>query len=145
MIEPMPAAHHATPRTANEELVVRAFDAFNDSDWETLESLWDPDGEIVAPASWPEPGPRRGWPAIRAQFELLKGSWSEDTVFIDRLEEPRDGVVLGAFRWRGRGAGSGADVDLQMWIVGEIRDGRLHRCRYFLDGGDAAAVAEGAG
>ncbi len=124
---------------------MRAFDAFNDGDWETLESLWDPDGEIVAPANLPEPGPRRGWPEIHGQFELLKGSWSEDAGFVDRLEEPRDGVVPAAFRWRGRGAGSGAPVDLPMWMVGEIRDGRLHRCRYFLDGEDAATPTEGAG
>lgn len=64
----------------NEVVFHRSIEAWNAGNWETLEGLWDPAGHIVAPEGWPEPGKRQGWAAIRAQFERIKDSWTEEQV-----------------------------------------------------------------
>jgi ketosteroid isomerase-like protein len=124
-----------------EEIVEDAFDAFQRKDWERLQSLWEPDGEIVGPEPWPETGTISGWPAVLAQFKRLKDSWAEDRVEI--IEHSRSGERLCTrFRWSVRGEASGLESETELWMVSEFSGDRFARARYFSDGETAQAVLE---
>jgi ketosteroid isomerase-like protein len=115
-----------------EEIVERAFDAFQREDWELLQSLWEPDGEIVGPQPWPESGTMSGWPAVLAQFKRLKDSWAEDRLEI--IEHSRSGERLCTrFLWSVRGEASGLESETEMWMVSEFRGDRFVRAMYFSD------------
>jgi ketosteroid isomerase-like protein len=124
-----------------EEIVEDAFDAFQRKDWERLQSLWEPDGEIVGPDPWPETGTISGWPAVLAQFKRLKDSWAEDRVEI--IEHSRSGERLCTrFRWSVRGEASGLESETELWMVSEFSGDRFVRARYFSDAETAQAVLE---
>jgi ketosteroid isomerase-like protein len=126
---------------SGEEIVERAFEAFNREDWELLESLWNPDGEIVGPEPWPESGTITGWPAVLAQFKRLKDSWADDRAEI--IEHTRAGDRLCThFSWFGRGEASGLESETEMWMVSDFRGDRFVRARYFGDRASAAAALE---
>ena len=129
---------------AEPEDVVRAsIRAFDDADWEALEALWDPDGVIVAPHAWPEGEERSGWPEICAQFQRIKADWAEDHMIVEELGEVRPGVLLTRLRWTVTGAASGVPLEVLLWMVATVRDGRYVRAEYFQEEEPARAVAEG--
>jgi len=128
---------------SREEIVERAFEAFNRKDWEMLEPLWDPDGEIVGPEAWPESGTFSGWPAVLAQFKRLKDSWADDRAEIVEHSNSRSGGRLCThFRWFGRGEASGLESETEMWMVSDFRSDRFVRAQYFGDRASAATALE---
>ena len=110
----------------------RSFEAFDEGDWEALESFWDPDGEMVGPAAWPESGRIPGWPAILAQFKRLKDPWSFSRIEVISHRSAGDHVWT-HFRWITRGKASGMANEVEMWMVAEFRGDRFSRAAYFLD------------
>src|SRR4051794_41039180 len=122
-------------------MVRTSIEMWNADDLDGLESLWDPDGEVIGPAEWPESGVFRDWPAIRAQFERLKGAWAEERIDLLGMEVLGD-RVLTEMRWNLRGEASGVDLAQPMWMVVTVRDGLLRRAAYFMDGASARADAE---
>jgi ketosteroid isomerase-like protein len=127
-----------------ESVVRRSIEAWNRGDWAALEALWDPDGEILAPPGWPESGAFRGWPAIRRQFERLKESWGDEHIELASMTTVR-GTALAHVRWRGHGGASGLELDLEVWMLNTVRDGKLVRVEYHLSEDAArASVGEGA-
>lgn len=115
--------------------------AFNEADWDGLAALWDPEGTVVAPTAWPEGGTVEGWPAIRAQFERLKADWEEDHIVVEGVEEARPEVVLAQLRWTVTGAASGVSLEVPMWMVATIRDGRCVHAEFFQEEQPARAAA----
>jgi ketosteroid isomerase-like protein len=131
--------------TEEESVLRRSLEAWNENDWDALEALWNPDGEIDAPEGWPESGTQVGWDAVRTQFERIKDSWAEESVELIRVERTGD-RLLGHLRWVLRGEASGAPLEVPMWMLCEFRDARFSRIRYFMDEGaalDAAKEAAG--
>jgi ketosteroid isomerase-like protein len=124
------------------ELVRRSIDGWNASDWEGgLGPLWDPEGEIVAPEGWPEPGPVRGWPALLGQWNRIKDSWAEEHVEL-RSVTPYGDRMLAEILWTMRGEASGAPLEVEMAMVYDFRGERIFRIEYFLDREAAQAAAE---
>ena len=122
----------------------RAIEAWNENDWEALQKLWDPEGEIVPPEGWPETGARTGWPAIREQFRVIKDSWSEDRVEAISIEQVGD-RALTHVHWAVRGEASGAPLQVEMWMLFEFGNGLISRIQYFLEREAASsAMAKGA-
>src|SRR4051794_30788051 len=97
------------------QLVHQAAEAWNANDWEAMREQNRADVQISAPPDWPEAGPLRGWDAVRAQYERLKDSWSEEQVTILDLEELSDGVVVCHLRWVAQGKTSGLEMDQELW------------------------------
>jgi ketosteroid isomerase-like protein len=124
-----------------EEILRRSLEAWNENDWETLEKLWDPEGEIVAPEGWPESGVRKGWPAIRDQFDRIKDSWSAERVEVLTVGQEGD-RLLAHIQWIVRGEASGAPLEVEMWMVCEFHGERFSRIQYFLDGAAARQAAK---
>ncbi len=119
----------------------RSLEAWNENDWDALEKLWDPEGEIVAPEGWPESGPRSGWPAIREQFEVIKDSWSAERAELLDADEAGD-RLLAHVKWAVRGEASGAPLETEMWMLCEFSGERFSRIQYFLDGTAARESAK---
>jgi hypothetical protein len=126
----------------NESAFRRSIEAWNQNDWETLESLWKPDGHIIAPEGWPEPGKREGWIEIREQFDRIKDSWMEEHVEVLAMR-PIGERLLADIRWIVRGEASGAPLEVDMWMLCDFEGGRFSAIEYFLDR-DAARAAAGA-
>jgi ketosteroid isomerase-like protein len=126
-----------------ERIIRETRDAWNSNDWSRFDELWAEDAEIVPPPIWPESGTFQGRKAVRAEFERLKESWA-----VDRLEllslESRAGHGLACVRWVGSGQASGFPLDLTVWFVAEVRDGRNQRVEYYIDEEDARTAFEGA-
>jgi ketosteroid isomerase-like protein len=122
----------------------RSVDAWNTDDWEALESMWNPEGHIVAPEGWPEPGRRDGWAAIREQFERIKDSWTEEHVEVLKVRSAGD-RLFADIRWIVRGEASGAPLQVAMWMLCEFDDGVFTSIEYFLDHDAAMAACEGIG
>jgi ketosteroid isomerase-like protein len=130
--------------TDHEAVLRRSIEAWNEDDYETLETLWHPDGEIVPPEGWPEPATPSGWPAIREQFRRIKDSWTEERAVLGAVE-PIGDRLLGQFRWSVRGDASGAPLQVAMWMLCEFDGGRFTRISYFLDERAARQAAEEGG
>jgi ketosteroid isomerase-like protein len=127
--------------STDESVLRRSIEAWNENDWGALESMWNPDGHIVAPEGWPEPGQRKGWAAIREQFERIKDSWTEERVEVLAIREVPRGL-LADLRWSVKGDASGAPLDVDMWMLCEFEGGRFSSIEYFLDREAAMAAAE---
>jgi ketosteroid isomerase-like protein len=123
-----------------ESVLRRSFEAWNADDWEALEALWEPSGAIVAPEGWPETGEIAGWPAIRSQFERIKGPWTEERVEEASLERVGD-RLLAEVRWTTRGEASGVPLEVRMWMLCSFSDGTFTRIEYFLDERSAQEAA----
>jgi ketosteroid isomerase-like protein len=123
------------------KLVEASFAAFNDGDWDTMESLYWPDAEAQAPEGWPEAEDAKGWPAVRRQFERIKDSWAEDRFEVRSADLLDDGRIFVRGTWYTRGKGSGIEVDVDTWIIGAARDGKLARMEFYLDEAQAMRAA----
>jgi ketosteroid isomerase-like protein len=130
--------------TEEESVLRRSIEAWNEDDYETLESLWSPDGEIVPPEGWPEPATPSGWPAIKEQFLRIKDSWTEERADLMTVE-PIGNRILGHLRWSVRGEASGAPLEVAMWMLCDFDGRRFTRIRYFLDERAARQAAEEGG
>ena len=123
-------------------LVRRSVDAWNAADWEEqLRAIWTPDGSIVAPNGWPEPGEFDGWNAMLEQWRRIKGSWAEERVSVVDLESIGE-RVLAHVRWTMRGDASGAPLEVEVAMVCEFEGDRLSKMSYFLDQETARTTAE---
>jgi ketosteroid isomerase-like protein len=132
----------AVGNPVNEAVFRRSVEAWNADDWEKLESLWNPNGHIVAPEGWPEPGRRDGWNAIRKQFDRIKESWTEEHAEILDIRSAGD-LLFASLRWVVRGEASGAPLEVHMWMLCAFQDGMFTSIEYFLDRDAAMAAAEG--
>jgi ketosteroid isomerase-like protein len=127
----------------NESVLRRSIEAWNADDWNTLKSLWNPTGHIVAPDGWPEAGRRDGWDAMRQQWRRIKDSWTEERVELLAVRSLGD-RLLADIRWTVRGEASGAALEVDMWMLCAFQEGRFTSLHYFLDHEAALAEAEGA-
>jgi ketosteroid isomerase-like protein len=126
----------------NESTFHRSIEAWNENDWETLEALWGPDGHIIAPEGWPEPGKREGWAEIREQFERIKDSWVEERAEVLAVRPVGD-RLFADIRWIVRGEASGAPLEVDMWMLCDFEGGRFSAIEYFLDRDAARGAARG--
>jgi ketosteroid isomerase-like protein len=117
---------------ADKELARRGVRAWNENDWQTMESLNAPDAMLTAPEAWPESGTFVGWPAVQRQYERLKEALREERSEIVTLEAPGDGRVLAQLRWTGKWE-SGLDLDMEMWGIYEFEEGHFVSTRFHMD------------
>ena len=124
------------------DLVRASIDAWNSEDWEiALRSVWRPEGVIVTPEGWPEPGTFAGWEAMVEQWGRVKGSWAKERVELITAEPAGEGV-LAEVRWTLQGEASGAPLEVRVWLLCELTGDRLSRMTYFLDRDAARRAAE---
>ena len=133
----------------NVEIVRQGFDAFNafmrgESAEKALAAFVDPEFEYDWPAErdWPEPDhSRRGVPLAfafikRVQSALLDVVWEP----LEFIEAP-DNRVLAQVRQRGRDRESGVPVEVQLFHVVTLRDGRVRKLEFLRHRADALEAA----
>jgi ketosteroid isomerase-like protein len=125
----------------NVEILKRGIDAYNRRDIDTFADLTTADVEwFPALDRTVEGRGYRGREGMERWFETVSDTWEELHVLGDEIRDLGDRVlVLG--RVEGRGRGSGVQVDTPAGFVVDFHDGKMSRCRAFLDHGEALRAA----
>jgi uncharacterized protein len=121
--------------------VKSAYEAFGRGDMDALEKLLHPDIEWRTTPEVPFLGTYKGLD----EFQRGMNEWTES--FDDLTTEVEEMIDAGEHalvfhRMHGRGRDSGAEVDLAIWQVVSVRDGKLARMHDFMDRAEALAAAQ---
>ena len=121
--------------------VKSAYEAFGRGDMDALEKLLHPDIEWRTTPEVPFLGTYKGL----EEFQRGMNEWTES--FDDLTTEVEEMIDAGEHalvfhRMHGRGRDSGAEVDLAIWQVVSVRDGKLVRMHDFMDRAEALAAAQ---
>jgi ketosteroid isomerase-like protein len=127
-------------QTANEDLLRQAVEAFNRGDEEGVIADFDPEIEFHVAPTLMNAGTRRGIDGYREMITAWVDAWQE--LQMDALEfEPIDERQLVArVRQRAIGAGSGVPVELEVFFLFEVNDGRVVRFHIYADRESAIAA-----
>ena len=125
----------------NEAIVRAGIDAWNEDDWEFIEEQWVEEPSITAPEGWPEAGDFHGRDAVIGQFERLKAAWSDERIEVTAIESAGDRVLVAA-RWLGHGESSGLELDMRVWNVYTLVEGKIRHISFNLDEASARAQLE---
>ena len=125
----------------NAEILRRAFECWNEDDWECLAACYDPDVVVVAPLGWPEARDSHGWEETRVQFERLKDSWAMERIETDEIRELEDGRLFARFRWIVSGRASGVPAETPASVLVTLRDARIARAQFFFNQKEALEAA----
>ena len=137
---PTPSRARTRPRWAMSEkdldAIRCAYADLNRRDVEAWLDAFDPNAEMYDLAGGPEAPPRRGHDALREWVEEVDEIWE------DGRYEPEEFIVAGDFvvvavRVRARRRDTRLRIDVSMFQVFEMRDGRIQRGRAYLDKDEA--------
>ena len=106
------------------DTVRRAYDAFARGDLDTIRGLLAPDIEWRTTENVPFLGTYQGIDEFFRGMQDWTDSFDEMTTEIQEIIDAGDRAIV-HHRMRGRGSDSGAEVDLPLWQVVSVRDGRL--------------------
>jgi ketosteroid isomerase-like protein len=123
------------------ELIRRTVEAWNRDDWAAMERDVVPEIAVQAPEGWPEAGTFEGWPAVRAQYERVKESWSDEHLEVIDITAAGDGRFLVHLSWTGHGEASGLEFDLPLWNIYTVVDGKVTRIDFHFDAYEARRAA----
>ena len=122
------------------EAVRRGYEIFNRRDIEAWLELFHPDVEAHDLAGIPDAPVRRGHDALREWVAMMDDIWAdaryEPEEFIDAGE-----FVVVAVHGKARGLRGGVPLDIPMFHVFEIQDGKARRVRAYLDRAEALEAA----
>ena len=117
-----------------------AYEAFGRGDMDALEQLLHPDIEWRTTPEVPFLGTYRGLDEFLRGMSEWTESFDELTTQIEEFIDAGEHVLV-FHRMHGRGRDSGAEVDLAIWQVVSVRDGKLVRMLDFMDREEALATA----
>jgi ketosteroid isomerase-like protein len=124
---------------ANEELVRKGYEAFNQGDMEALGKLMAPDVVHEIPGNNPTSGAHKGWDEVVGVYgtiaELTEGSYS---AALKSVTATGDDTVVAVHQSTGRRAGKSLDVEETITFT--ITDGKIDRLESSF--ADQAAVDE---
>jgi ketosteroid isomerase-like protein len=115
----------------NVEIVMRAFAAFERSDFDAILRMCDEDIVIRQPPELPgAPETQHGHAGVLEAFELWPQQWDDYGIEILDLRDVGDHVVAHTRQW-GTGKGSGIKLELPITFVFTIRNGKAVEWRLF--------------
>src|SRR5688572_22541033 len=127
-------------RERNRELAARAFDAFQRGDVEAVNSVLDPEIEVVIADRLANAGTWRGvdgfWESVSSWLE----AFDDYRVEVQAIDTPDDDHVIVEARQTARGRSSGVPVELTTYFVFEIDDGVTKRYELHASREDAMAA-----
>ena len=121
-------------------MVHAAYDAFARADMDALKELLSPDIEWRTTPDVPFLGNYRGIDEFLAAMNEWSEPFDELTTTVEEIIDAGDCAVV-RHRMHGRGTDSGAEVDLVLWQVVTVENGRLTRMHDFATRDDALAAA----
>jgi ketosteroid isomerase-like protein len=111
----------------NVELLRRFHAAFNGRDLDALLALHDPEVEVVSLRTGLEGGhPFRGHDGVRSWYGSLLDVYPDFVSEIEELRELGD-VAIARLRQYGHGRESDAPIELTVWQVARMRNGKIVR------------------
>ena len=113
----------------NVELALRAYDAFNQRDWDAFVALMDDDVEIVTRIA-PIEGGRHGRDGMRHWWENTLAAFPDQHTEVVDVRDLGD-VTLAPLRVLGHGAGSDVPIEDVLWHAGRWRRGKCVWWRAF--------------
>jgi uncharacterized protein len=120
----------------NVEIVRRMYDAFARGEYDTSLSYCDAEIEFSQPAGEPGGGTHHGREGVIQAFAQWLGAWDDYRVEVGELIDFGDDV-LARTRHHGRGKGSGAAVEMRIFQLLTVRNGRIVRMRMYYDEAEA--------
>jgi ketosteroid isomerase-like protein len=121
----------------NVEIVRELWDAFERGDIESMVAGCTADVVIVQPPEVPDRKSYIGRTAAREAVEDWPRDWEDFRVELTEITDLADEFVLSVGRNRGRGRTSGVPVDVEVFYVIRIREGKMARMAMFLDRSEA--------
>lgn len=126
---------------SDSEVIREMLEATNRGDYEAAIELLHDEAELHQAPEQPGGGSYYG----KQEFARGAAEWLSEFEpgFQYVIEELVDagGCLLACVRLRGRGAKSGIEVEMEVFHVYEVRDGKAFRCRVFLNESDAREAA----
>ena len=120
----------------NLDTIRRGYADLNRRDVEAWLNAFHADAEMHDLAGGPEAPPRRGHEALRAWVESVDSLWEDGRYEPQEIIDAGDFVVV-AVRVRGRRRHTGVNIDVSMFQVFEMRQGRIQRGTAYLDKDEA--------
>jgi ketosteroid isomerase-like protein len=126
----------------NVETFRETLKAFDRGDREAWLSLHDPEHEVIPGGFWPETTPIQGREATWEFYALITQTLQPQS-FLDEFEVESAGPDKILVHQHGpyRGQASGAQVDLDFWMVGSFRAGKVVRDEWFATREEALEAA----
>jgi ketosteroid isomerase-like protein len=121
------------------ETVRRAYDAFARGDLETLRTFLAPGIEWRTTPEVPFMGNYAGIDEFLRGMGEWTSAFDDVTTEVEEMIDAGETVVVG-HRMRGRGRDSGVEVDLRLWQVVTVRDGKLAVMRDYTSRDEALAA-----
>jgi ketosteroid isomerase-like protein len=125
----------------NVEVVVDGYRLFQSQGLDALIARLDPDFEFVEDPRFPEAGVYRGRQAFAAYARQFMDAWESFDFELEDAQEVGGDDVLVRFRISGRGKESGLETEFEAGWLWTVRDGRIVRCRAYLDMAEARKAA----
>ncbi|MEO7198460.1 MAG: nuclear transport factor 2 family protein [Solirubrobacterales bacterium] len=126
------------------DIVRRAFDAFNDGDWDAAAELADPEVEWHAPEGFAAPDAARflrGKRTVREMWASFFSVWDEWEMTPGTLLAGQDETVFLPVRFTARGHGSGVPMTMDFFQVYAFRAEKILRIYNHLDRSEAVEAA----
>jgi ketosteroid isomerase-like protein len=124
------------------ELVRSVLETINESGMEAALDRIHPDFEGVTPPELsPEPDTYRGHEGIRRYFAGFDGVMDEVRWEADELMEAPDDRVVARMRLLTRSVATGLELELPVWSLCTLRDGKILRLEAFANREDALRTA----
>ena len=125
---------------ADVDTIRRGYADLNRRDVEAWLDAFHPDAEMYDLAGGPEAPARQGHEALREWVEAVDGIWEDGRYEPEEFIDAGDFVVV-AVRVRARRRDIRVPVDVPLFQVFEMRDGRIQRGRAYLDKAEALEAA----
>ncbi len=128
----------------NVELVAAAIKALNERDTKAVEALFDEEVEwrpALTAGGAVEGTVYRGKPGMRKYIEDVDSGFDEVRLEVPRFDPVGSDRVLYRGRLVARGSASGVSLDVPIWGLWEVRDGKLFRGEGFLSKQEALEAA----
>jgi uncharacterized protein len=107
----------------NVELVRAAYEAWNRGDVDAVLQYLDPDVELRDPPEAPDAQVWHGHEGYRRQLEQFMAAWAEASIEPEEIVDAGDKVLV-RVHYRVRGKGQGIEVELRIFHVITLRDGK---------------------
>src|SRR4051794_18535715 len=120
----------------NVDTVRRMYAAYARGDFEAGLSCLDPNIEFSQPEDEPGGGTYHGHAGVIEAFVKWTGAWEDYRVEVEELTDHGEGV-LARTRHLGRGKDSGVEVDMRIFQLWTLRNGKVVRATMYYEEAEA--------
>jgi ketosteroid isomerase-like protein len=131
-----------TPEDERIAIAADGFEAFNRGDVEAILALADPEVEVYMPAEMPNGGTFHGHDGYLKWVSAWLEAWDEFSVEVIEHEPVGERHVVTPVRQRAVGRGSGIPVEMDVWFVNDVVDGKFVALHLYPTREDALAAIE---